>query len=259
MGKLFIDKNINVSQGNTAEKLIKEKNDSIYIKDNAILSVDRDRWNDAQHYERKTWMEMGLNLSDDRNYDHYERFDSYKSLVGYQNSYKISKIIELGCGPFTNVRTILPLMNNLKEIHLLDPLLNDYLNHTHCKYKNKQMGVFDIKTFSVPIEEFNEDEKYDMVIMNNVLEHCFDINIIFDKIFNMLNKDGLFIFSDVYFIGNDANKMVHEIFDTGHPIKLSENYMNAFLNKFSKIYERDFHGLHDQYWRHDKYFIGIKK
>jgi hypothetical protein len=75
----------------------------------------------------------------------------------------------------------------------------------------------------------------------------------------MLNKDGLFIFSDVYFIGDDANKMVHEIFDTGHPIKLSENYMNAFLNKFSKIYEKDFHGLHDQYWRHDKYFIGIKK
>ena len=120
MNKLFIDKNINVTQGELADKLIKENNDSIYIKDNAILRVDRDRWNDAQHYERKTWMEMGLNLSDDRNYDHYERFDSYKSLVEYQNSYKISKIIELGCGPFTNVRTILPLMNNLKEIHLLE-------------------------------------------------------------------------------------------------------------------------------------------
>ena len=178
MSKLFIDRDINVSQGYIADKLIKEKNDSRYLENNAILKVDRSRWNDAQHYERKTWMEMGTGLSDDRNYEHYESFDSYKSLIEYQSSYKISKAIELGCGPFTNIRTILPFMKDLEEIHLLDPLLNDYLNHANCRYKNKQMGSIKTKVFPIPIEEFNEDEKYDMVIMNNVLEHCFDINII---------------------------------------------------------------------------------
>jgi len=37
MNKLFIDKDINVYQGDDAEKLISQKNDSIYIENGAIL------------------------------------------------------------------------------------------------------------------------------------------------------------------------------------------------------------------------------
>ena len=259
MNKLFIDKDINVYQGDDAEKLISQKNDSIYIENGAILKVDRDRWNDAQFYERKTWMENGLGFSDDRNYEHYQRFDSYKSIVEYQKDRKIKTAIELGCGPFTNIRTIIDLLPDLEELHLLDPLINDYLDHPNCKYKNKKMSKFNVVTHNYPIEDFKTENKYDLVIMNNVLEHCFDIDKIFKNILDMLNPNGFFIFSDVYFEKEDVERMVNIIYDAGHPIRLSSSYMYDFLNNFTEIYNLDLHGLYGQDWRNDKYFIGIKK
>jgi SAM-dependent methyltransferase len=259
MNKLFIDKDIKIYQGKEAENLISQKNDSIYIENGEILKVDKDRWAEAQHYERKTWMTNGLNFSDDRNYEHHQRFDSYKSIVNYQKKNKIKTSIELGCGPFTNIRTFIDLLPDLKEIHLLDPLINDYLNHPNCKYKNGKMLDFDVKTYNYPIEEFKSEIKYDLVIMNNVLEHCFDIEKIFENVLDMLNTNGIFIFSDVYFNKEDIERMVHIIYDAGHPIRLSSWYLSEFLYNFTEIYSLDLQGLYGQSWRNDKYFIGIKK
>jgi len=259
MNKLFIDKDIKIYQGSEAENLISQKNDSIYIENGAILKVDKDRWSEAQHYERKTWMENGLNFSDDRNYEHYQRFDSYKSIVDYQKNKQIKTAIELGCGPFTNIRTIIDLLPDLENIHLLDPLINDYLNHPNCKYKNKKMNKFDVVTHNCPIEDFKSEIKYDLVIMNNVLEHCFDIEQIFKNILDMLDTNGVFIFSDIYFSEDDVEKMVYQIYDTGHPIKVSKSHMDIFLNSFNEVYNIDIKGLYGQEWRNDKYFIGIKK
>jgi SAM-dependent methyltransferase len=259
MNKLFIDKNIKVYQGVDAENLISEKNDSKYIENGAILKVDKDRWLDAQHYEKKTWMEVCINSSDDRNYEHYQRFDSYLSIVEYQKNNKIKSAIELGCGPFTNIRTFLDILPNIDELHLLDPLIDEYLSHPNCKFKNKKMGNHNITTYNCSIEEFQNNIKYDLVIMNNVLEHCYNIEYIFNNILNILNENGVFIFSDVYFNELDVEKMVYKIYDTGHPIKVSSSYMNKFLSNFNEIYSVDLHGLYGQEWRHDKYFIGTKK
>jgi SAM-dependent methyltransferase len=259
MNKLFIDKYIQVYQGIDAENLISAKNDSKYIEDGAILKVDRDRWRDAQYYERKTWMENGLVFSDDRNYEHYQRFDSYRSIVDYQQSNKIKSVIELGCGPFTNIRTILDILPNITELSLLDPLIDDYLSHPNCRYKNKQMGNLGVTTYNCPIEEFETNNKYDLVIMNNVLEHCYDIKKIFNNILNMLNTNGVFVFSDVYFNESDVERMVYQIYDAGHPIKISKTYMDDFLSNFNSLYDVDLHGLYNQDWRNDKYFIGVKK
>jgi SAM-dependent methyltransferase len=179
--------------------------------------------------------------------------------VDYQKDRKIKTAIELGCGPFTNIRTIIDLLPDLEELHLLDPLINDYLDHPNCKYKNKKMSKFNVVTHNYPIEDFKTENKYDLVIMNNVLEHCFDIDKIFKNILDMLNPNGFFIFSDVYFEKEDVERMVNIIYDAGHPIRLSSSYMYDFLNNFTEIYNLDLHGLYGQDWRNDKYFIGIKK
>jgi SAM-dependent methyltransferase len=260
MKKIFIDKNINVYEGISAEKLIENKNDSTYLKNNSIMSVDKVRWEEAQDYEKKTWMVNNKYASDDRNFFHYENFDSYNELINFQKKTKINKVIELGCGPFTNIRTILNILPHINEIHLLDPLLDDYLHHPNCFYKEKKILNHDVFTYSIPIEEFDTQEKYDMVLINNVLEHCYDINKIFNIIKNILKPNGLLIFSDVYFKNDDANKMVFEIYDAGHPLKLSEEFLISFIANFNLLYEKDFHNLYDQHWRNDKYFIGtIKK
>ena len=254
--KLFIDKEINVLQGADAEIKIKEKNDSKYIVNDSILKVDKERWLDAQHYEKKTRMQLGQTLSDDRNYEHLSRFDNYSKLT--ENSDHVKIVIELGCGPFTNLRTFYKLIPNLEEVHLLDPLLNDYLNHPNCFYKNKNFSGYRTVTHSYPIEEFNSGLKFDLVVMNNVLEHCYDVNIIFEKIYDMISDNGIFIFSDVYFKKEDVFRMVHTIYDTGHPIKLSEEFMNKFLSKFEVLYDKNIDNLYGQDWRFDKYFIGRK-
>jgi len=259
MKKIFVDKEIKVLQGEEAEKMLNIKNDSKYLKDNAIMSVSYDRWLEAQYYEKKTWMSDNRHISDDRNYHHHQKFDSYIELVNYKKTNKIDKIIELGCGPFTNLRTILNILEDVKEIHLLDPLLDEYLTHPNCFYKDKKISNKQVQTHSTPIEEFNVIEKYDMVLMNNVLEHCYDINKIFDKINEILNQNGLLIFSDVYYKNDEADKMVYEVYDSGHPLKLSENFLNNFLNNFNVLYNVDIHGLYNQPWRNDKYFIGTKK
>ncbi|NWF89169.1 MAG: class I SAM-dependent methyltransferase [Ignavibacteriaceae bacterium] len=258
MKKLFIDKNVKVIKGSRAKSLIISKNDSAYIQDDAILKVDRERWNDAQSYERKTWMELGLKSADDRNYEHFKRFDSFNSLKEYQKENKINKVIELGCGPFTNMRTLLSQLPNLKEIHLLDPLLNDYLKHPNCQYSTGQLDKFKTVLHAIPIEELETNEVFDLVVMINVLEHCYDITIIFEKILSIMTCGSVFVFSDVYYFENDVKKMVYEIYDAGHPIKLTFNYMNQFLSRFKKIFECELHGLYGQPWRHDKYFIGVK-
>lgn len=260
MEKIFIDKELNIFYGLEAEKLINEKNDSKYIVDDAIMFVDKERWQEAQHYEKKTWMVSNPHISDDRNNEHFSRFNSYEQVISHQKNHKIKRVIELGCGPFTNLRTMIGLLPDVSEIHLLDPLLNDYLNHPNCFYKNKKIGNLDVTLHSIPIEEFSSSNlKYDMVIMNNVLEHCYDINKIFEIILNILSSDGLFVFSDVYFTKDDTSIMVKQIYDTGHPLKLSEKYMKEFLSNFKPIFERDFNGLYGQNWRNDKYFIGYKK
>lgn len=259
MKKMFIDKELNIFYDDVAKELIDKKNDSIFLNDESIVLVSEERWLEAQNYERKTWMVSNKHISDDRNYEHYNRFNSYNELVNYQKNNKIETVIELGCGPFTNLRTILNKLPNLIRIDLLDPLLNDYLDHPNCFYKNKKVLGFDTYTHSTPIEKFTPEIKYDLIIMNNVLEHCYDISKIFGVIQNSLKPGGLFVFSDVYFTGDDAKKMVTEIYDAGHPIKISKKILDNFLENYEILYEKDFEKLYGQHWRNDKYFIGVKK
>ena len=68
--KKYTDHNIIVHTGEAADRLFQFRSDAKYVNNGAILKVDIDRWREAQFYERKTWMEICLSLSDDRNYEH---------------------------------------------------------------------------------------------------------------------------------------------------------------------------------------------
>lgn len=256
MEKLYITENISVFRGNEAEVQLKNNNDLKYINqiEKGVHKVDETRWEMAQSYERKTWMVDNLNASDDRNYEHLIRFDNYNSinhLLGKKTS-----IIELGCGPFTNLRFILPKLN-VNTITLVDPLIDDYISHPNCYYKTKKINNIDVTTINSPIEKLNINEEYDIVLMINVLEHCYDIDIIFKQIDKILKKDGVFIFSDVYF--NDVENLIKNQYDAGHPLRLSTHKLSNILDNFSPIYDDRLTGLYSQEWRNDIYFIGTKK
>lgn len=239
MEKIFIDKNINVSKGFEAEQKLTEKNDLHYFDEkDGVKKVDINRWLEAQQYESKTWLEVARGVNDDRNFDHSKNLNNYK-LVPSLISHRCLNIIELGCGPFTNMRLLLPHISNICSIDLLDPLINQYmLSQPNCTFKNKTLNFINpVNTFNSPIEQFNPTKKYDIVLMINVLEHCYDTDLIFDKIYNMLNENGLFIFGDI-FIKDDYNEEWNKnVYDTGHPIKLSESYLNTKLDKYKIEFE----------------------
>ena len=129
MKKIYIDKDINIFEGSRAEQLITEHNDKKYLVENiGILKVDASRWNEAQCYERKTWCDSpAKNMGTDRNEDHEKNFGGYEQL-NFSLPNTPLRIIELGCGPFTNLRLMLTKMfKTISRIDLLDPLIEDYI------------------------------------------------------------------------------------------------------------------------------------
>lgn len=253
MKKLFVDEEIRVLYDKSAEENLIKTNDLNFFNqsEEGIHKVSEERWKLAQKYEKKTWMgNRGAN--DDRNLEHLQRFETLNSI----KESEIKEIIELGCGPFTNMRLISDIIKP-EKITLLDPLISDYLNHPNCTYKKGVLNGYDVDLIPSSIENAVITSTFDAVVMINVIEHCFDVDSIFSKINSILKKGGYFIFSDVYF--DDVKLLATNIYDAGHPLRLSKNKLEELLESFEVVYEKRFNGLYSQEWRNDIYFIGKKK
>lgn len=245
--KIFIDKEINQYFGEDASKRLDVINDLKYYTDEGVLKVDRDRWLDAQYFENKIWKN---NPSvDDRNFEHMLCFNNYHFLQNIQNV----DIIELGCGPFTNLRLIIDKIKNINNIDLLDPLIMNYVENPNCSYKNGKIQNENVNLISSSIEDYNFNKKYDIVVMINVLEHCFDMNLIFKKIKSILKDDGLFIFSDTCIKNELIKDFGKSLYDSGHPLRVSESKLNEYLEDYDKIYYKEYYQRYNQPWRIDKY------
>jgi SAM-dependent methyltransferase len=241
MGKVFVTKEIKIIEGEAASSLINEKNELQYFEDGVgIKKIDRERWDEAQYYERKTWCVSSVDATTDRNEEHLNNFNNYQ-LLYYILGDNLS-VIELGCGAFTNLRYILPIIKKrVSSIHLLDPLINDYiLNSPNCTYKNGVLMNCPVKIFNTPIEEFIVSQKYDLVVMINVLDHCYDIDVIFEKIFTMLNKSGVLVFNERAYKSEQIKESIETIYDAGHPIRLTEEYLNNKLSPYKSLYFKEF-------------------
>ncbi len=265
---VFISKDRTFITGEEARMRIAEKNDRKYFKqDMGVVEVDKDRWREAQHFEEKTWMTDNRSAKEDSNTAYIRHFDSYEPIAGLH----FKNAIELGCGPFTNIRHIAAVAD-IERIHLLDPLIESYVRHPNCSYAE---GHFRIRkglgsrkqpviTHASSIEEFETDERFDLVVMINVIEHCFDLEKIFEQIKRMLVPGGYFVFYDKYFTSKEINENMEKKFDAGHPLRvngellerfLKENF-DADLHKLRKInYEK--RGMSITYT--NLYFIGRKR
>ena len=251
---IFVDSDIRVFEGAAATEQLRQRNDLGYLTPQGVVNVDRSRWEEAQRYERKTWMTNLVNADDDRNSDHKNNFNGYQAIAGRT----FRRVIELGCGPFTNLRLILPHIR-AEHVTLLDPLIKDYLNHPHCTYRTGSLLGVPVETVASSIEEFNPSEPYDLLVMANVLEHCFDVPAIFRRILQCLRPGGTFVFGDNAFRREQLETLLSHQFDAGHPIRVAEPLLTNFLkDNFTELYQQRFHGHYDQPHRIDIYFIGVK-
>lgn len=292
-GGLFVDRDVRVHRGEDAARLLAETNDlRFYEAGRGVLRVDRERWMDAQRYERRTWMELSLRASDDRNRDHVARFGGYQALRGIP----FRRAIELGCGPFTNLRYILDVAT-VTEVHLLDPLVLDYVRHPLCRYRTGRLGglpgpagTWRLLTSGNPlrqalelangirigglrgrpvhlepstIEDYATEHRFDLVVMINVIEHCRDVNLVLEKIDRLLEPGGFLVFHDRPWKPEALEPTLATLYDAGHPLRVGRNVIDEFLDRrfapLSRVEVADEEVEGVRLPRTALYFIGRKK
>jgi SAM-dependent methyltransferase len=266
---IHVDKDATMRRGPDAQRLLEQESDSVYLSAaSGITRVPHERWETAQAYEATTWMSEGAHATEDRNSAHRDNFDGYRALQGM----RFAHAIEVGCGPFTNLRWIATACR-IERCTLLDPLIMRYLSHRHCRYAGGLLrteekplsrllgttvahralrrairaiapawlahGVPVAKTIAAPIEELPPGQRYDLVVMINVIEHCYDLRKIFAAILELLPDGGIFVFSDKYFDHEGVASFVRTYYDAGHPLRVDRGVLSEFMQRnFERLYEK---------------------
>jgi SAM-dependent methyltransferase len=287
---IYIDPDTSLTTGDSAEKKLAQSNDKSFLeKGVGVVEVSEERWRLAQKAEKTYWMIKGLRTRDDRNYHHSSAFKGYQALKGrtFENA------LELGCGPFTNLRV---MGNNcdIKQASLLDPLIESYLEHPYCSYTRESLRlaprsywgrkvhklkpswyyqwqeatgrVIPIKNFfALPIEAFSCADTYDLIVLLNVLEHCLSAKTVFDKILESTRPGSVFIFQDRLYHYEYIAQSMDYIYDAAHPLKVDKRVIENFLlENFKPLLhetqlEKDDFLLADQGTTEMLYFIGERK
>jgi len=289
MKPLFIDKKINIVSGDKAKEALKKENDlAFFERGKGVTRVSIERWLKAQECEKNHWMIRGIKSINDRNDYHEKQFEGYKSLK-FMN---FPSVIEIGCGPFTNAR-IIAKKSNINEITLLDPLINEYLNHPFARYNKNYLFVeyfpligklfkklfpmffkqylylfskkIKIKNLlDIPAEKISSGNSYDLVIMINVLEHCYDAELVLNNTTKITREGGFLIFEDKIYEADLVQEELNYCYDAAHPLKVDRSIIEKFLKEnFEVVYKRIqtnsliFEG--EKIIWDDIYFIGVKK
>lgn len=277
-----------------ARKRLAAANDAAWISPGeGIVRVPTERWREAQAYERGTWMEDAAHAIEDRNAEHAAGFHDYAALRGRH----FVSGLELGCGPFTNLRLIARSCR-VERATLLDPLLPEYLRHRHCAYRHGWLRTGDTvrserwgrhlpgrvlrrilrpiapqwfaeglpvaERLACPIETMPDRGFFDLVVMINVLEHCYDARAIFRRIHAITRPGSIFVFHDKMYDAPEVAAHAQERYDAGHPLRIDGAVLRAeLLAAFHPLHEasgehvEDYHGV--DLTEKVLYFIGERR
>ncbi len=223
-----------------------------------ITRVSKSRWEKAQTWELLHWKkEQGLDKNGIRNllrrakrhlkyliskeygddWNHWwaEKFEYYIHLPA-----SIEHGIELGCGPYTNIR-IIGELRKIRNSICSDPLVVQYasLNGWLSKAHSKKRAIL----LSHPAEECPYTSNiFDLVVMINVLDHVRDARRCVKEATRITKPGGFLI------IGQDLTspeETPDEIdLDIGHPIRLTHRTLDNWVSEnllpvLHKILPRD--------------------
>lgn len=218
-----------------------------------VLSISPDRWATAQGYEATCWLERYRNARDDREREHAERFDSYRLLAG--KHYR--RAIELGCGPFTQVRRILRGSVDCDSLTLVDPLLDRYEEELpNCSYSRLGRGRSLTRIASTLEDLCVPPAGYDLVVSINVLGHCRDYVACVDMLRTLAAKGATIVISEPGIARADLDEVIAKTWDAGHPIRVADDRLKRDIESLGvPLFGRMFPGLYGAAWRRDFYYI----
>ncbi|MEQ8172476.1 MAG: methyltransferase domain-containing protein [Candidatus Eremiobacterota bacterium] len=216
--------------------------------------VSKERWESAQTFEKEHWIKtqkvrarygknflwrilslLGLKSKyrgNDWNDWWKNHFDNYDFLP-----LELENAIELGCGPYTNIRFISE-KSRIKHLFLSDPLIKDYINFKLTFVREKYIKGFCILD-DHPIEECPFKSNYfNSTVMINVLDHVQDAEMCIKEAIRITKIDGILILGQDLTNNKDLeNKEIKN--DIGHPIKIEHEYLESFFkDNFNTIIKK---------------------
>jgi len=199
------------------------------------------RWQKAQNYEKNWWKDRHQTI----NLNYLKRFadDLINDLMGKYQITENTNILEIGAGP-AGILTHLP--GKLRVA--IDPLNDFYSSIEHYnQYRDKNIEYINAKGESLPYS----DSLFDLVIIDNVLDHCEVPEKVVSEIHRVLKPDGIIYFKqNVY---HSLGKVIRNIleqfeFDKGHPHNYTQDdIFNLFNNYNFKIISKKNRGHFNQF------------
>ena len=179
--------------------------------------MNEKRWKIAQDYEKDWWQTRSESVS----FEFYKKFAEELVLLT-RKTFEINKdtfILEIGSG----AGGILTYLNHSNNRFAIDPLENFYSSVSNfVSQRDESVKYYSAKGESIPFE----NNMFDLIIMDNVLDHCDDPNKVVDETFRVLKKGGFIYFKqNTYHFWGKLFRLIMEKFtiDKGHPYTFSKN------------------------------------
>ncbi|MBI3663836.1 MAG: class I SAM-dependent methyltransferase [Acidobacteria bacterium] len=217
------------------------------------LAVSEERWRQAQEWEAAFWRSQNpapaqtltarakrlvkrllgrtsASPGDDWNHWWAEKFDGYRVLPQ-----RMERAIELGCGPYTNIRLIAE-GRQMNEVWCSDPLVEHYLTFEE-RWLGQAWRRGTVEVDDHPIEECPfESDSFDLVVMINVLDHVRDALECLRQAARIARPGGWLV------VGQDlsnAEDVARTGEDAGHPIRIDDATLDAaLLPEFEAVLHR---------------------
>ena len=189
------------------------------------MGGNSDRWLLAQEYE-KSWWDKRSNAIDFVFYKNFaqELLDFGRDELTIKDD---TAILEVGSG----AGGILTYLTDSKYRYAIDPL-EDYYSSVEIFSNQRDPSVkyFTAKGEHLPFE----DNKFDLVIMDNVLDHCDSPPKVMTEIKRVIKEKGTIYFKqNTYNIWGKSVRFIMERFliDKGHPYTFTKKDLKTLLEK----------------------------
>jgi ubiquinone/menaquinone biosynthesis C-methylase UbiE len=185
------------------------------------------RWKLAQEYELSWWKDYRKGL------EWYQVFSKeIEDLTRpFMEIKRETKILEIGSGPAGSL-TFLKSDNK----YAIDPLENFFSTKEEwVSFRDPKVNYQEGKGEELPYEE----DFFDLIIIDNVLDHCEDPLLVLDEMNRVLKKGGMiFLRQNLYnWWGRQMRKIMElNVVDRGHPSTFGKIHLiNQFKKRFWEI------------------------
>lgn len=186
------------------------------------MKNNQDRWKLAQDYEKAWWQ----NQVEEIDLEFYSRFawevtEELKPFINIENN---SYVLEIGSGA-AGIITYIKSDNRFA----IDPLENFYSSiPKYVSIRDKKLNYNNNMAESLPFK----DEYFDLIIIDNVLDHCDNPDKVLSEMNRTLKPGGIIFFrqNTYHFWGKAIRDIMEKMkIDRGHPHTfLKSNLSNKF-------------------------------